>query len=76
MTCGRCAVGHSGSTSMSGCLALTSVPLSGMTLTTRPGKVRLDLVEQLHRLDEADDLADRDLPADLDVRRGPRRGEA
>src|SRR5205085_10060799 len=33
------------------------------------GEVRLDLVEQLHRLDEADDLADRHFPALADVRR-------
>ena len=33
---------HSGSTSMSGCLALTSVPLSGTTRTTRPA--RSDLI--------------------------------
>ena len=35
-------VAHSGSTSISGCLALTSVPLSGMTWTTRPA--RSDLI--------------------------------
>ena len=33
---------HSGSTSMSGCFALTSVPLSGTTRTTRPA--RSDLI--------------------------------
>ena len=64
---------HSGSTSMSGCLALTRAPLSGTTRIDAPGQVRLDLVEQLHGLDQADDLADRDLAADLDVRRRPRR---
>ena len=53
---------------MRGCLALTSVPLSGTTWVDPPGQVALDLVEQLHRLDEADDLADGDLAADLHVR--------
>ena len=67
---------HSGSTSISGCLALTSAPLSATTRTTRPARSRLDLVEQLHRLDEADDLADGDLAADLDVRRGAGRRRA
>src|SRR4029079_12404703 len=33
---------HSGSTSMSGCFALTSAPLSGTTRTTRPA--RSDLI--------------------------------
>jgi hypothetical protein len=38
-------VGHSGSTSMSGCFALTSVPLSGDHADHPPGEIRLDLVE-------------------------------
>ena len=38
----RSDVVHSGSTSMSGCLALTRVPLSGTTRTTRPA--RSDLI--------------------------------
>ena len=69
-------VGHSGSTSMSGCLALTSVPLSGDDPDDAAGEVRLDLVEQLHRLDQADDLADRDLAADLTYGAEPGAGEA
>ena len=61
---------------MSGCFALTSVPLSGDDPDDPAGEVRLDLVEQLHRLDEPDDLADRHLAADRDVgrRAGRRRG--
>ena len=69
MAARRDGVAHSGSTSMSGCLAFTSVPLSGMHLDDAAGEVGLDLVEQLHRLDQPDDLADGDLAADLDVRR-------
>ena len=65
---------HSGSTSMSGCFALTSAPLSGDDPDDAAGQVALDLVEQLHRLDQADDLADGDLAADLDVGRRAGRG--
>ena len=52
------AVGVHGSTSISGCFALTSAPLSAWMRVTRPATVALDLVEQLHRLDQADHLAD------------------
>ena len=69
-------VAHRGSTSMSGCFALTRAPFSGTTLTTRPARSRLDLVEELHRLDQADDLADRDLAAGDDEWRGARRGRS
>ena len=47
-----------GSTSMSACLALTSAPFSAAMRTHAAGDVALDLVEQLHGLDEPDDLAD------------------
>ena len=55
---------------------MTSVAALGDDPDDPAGQVGLDLVEQLHRLDEADDLADGDLAADLDVRRraGGRRG--
>ena len=62
-----------GSTSMRACLALTSSPFSAARRDDATGDVALDLVEQLHRLDQADDLADDDLAADPDVRRRVRR---
>src|SRR5690242_7970047 len=39
-------------------------------LADRPGGVRLDLVHDLHRFDDADRLADLDDAADLDEGRG------
>ena len=54
-----------------GLLRLHQRAALGDDLDHAAGQVRLDLVEQLHRLDEADDLPDRDLAADRDVRRGP-----
>ena len=54
---------------MSACLALTSLPFSAAMRTHAPGDVALDLVVQLHGLDEPDDLADDDLGADPDVGR-------
>ena len=54
---------------MSGCFALTSAPLSDADAGDATGEVALDLVEQLHRLDEADDLAHRHVVADRDVGR-------
>ena len=54
---------------MSGCFALTSVPLSGTTRIDATGELGLDLVEELHCLDQPDDLTHRDLAAHLDERR-------
>ena len=44
---------------MSGCLAFTSLPGLGDDTDDPPGLVGLDLVEELHGLDQADDLPDR-----------------
>ena len=55
-------------------MAFTSAPLSAAMRTTRPATSRLDLVEQLHRLDQPDHLADRDLAADPNIRRRARGG--
>ena len=59
---------------MSGCLALTRVPFSAHDPDHAAGLVGLDLVEQLHGLDQADHLAHDDLAADLHEGRRPGAG--
>ena len=55
---------------MSGCLARTGRPVSALILATRPAWPALDLVEQLHGLDEPDDLPHGDLAPDIHEGRG------
>ena len=54
----------------------TAWPFSHRISRDRPGGVGLDLVHDLHRLDDADRVADLDRAADLDERLGARAGRA
>jgi len=55
---------------------LTGLPLSTRIFTMRPATSELDLVHELHRFDDAQDLLRLDDLAHLDVRFGVRRGRA
>ncbi len=65
--------GHVGSTSMSDLVGLDQGAALGGDAPHHAGHVTLDLVEQLHRLQQADDLAGVDLAADTHVVGGARR---
>ena len=67
-------VSAGGSTRNSGWPNSTGWPFSTTTLAMRPADLGLDLVHQLHRLDDAEDLALLDHVALGDERRGVGRG--